>query len=183
MRVISRMRDKTCFSMTPCPTLRSLLCHLTNDFWWDLKAAERAFGSVSCLRYSIWSLAKITYFQTTSALITSQFNILDSNYAPGRSQRPRGLKHEPSSPRSNTWIVGPKSTRGMDVCVRLFYICVVLCVGSGLATGSSPVQGVLPTVCRTKKLKSGQDPKGCRAIERERERELCFCEIVHVQFI
>jgi hypothetical protein len=24
---------------------------------------------------------------------------------------------------------------GMDVCVRLFCVCVVLCVGSGLATG------------------------------------------------
>jgi hypothetical protein len=31
------------------------------------------------------------------------------------------------------------------MCVRLFCICVILCVGSGLATGRSPVQGVLPT--------------------------------------
>jgi hypothetical protein len=29
----------------------------------------------------------------------------------------------------------------------------ILCVGSGLATGRSPVQGVLPTVYRIKKLK------------------------------
>jgi hypothetical protein len=27
------------------------------------------------------------------------------------------------------------SVGGMDVCVRLFCVCVVLCVGSGLATG------------------------------------------------
>jgi hypothetical protein len=37
--------------------------------------------------------------------------------------------------RSNAWIVCSNPTRGMDVCVRLFYVCVVLCVGSGLATG------------------------------------------------
>jgi hypothetical protein len=50
-------------------------------------------------------------------------------------------------------IVGSNSTQGMDVCVRLFCVCVVLCVGSGLATGWSPVQGVFPTVYRIKKLK------------------------------
>jgi hypothetical protein len=36
---------------------------------------------------------------------------------------------------SNTGIVGSNPTRGMDVCVRLFCVCVVLCVGSGLAMG------------------------------------------------
>jgi uncharacterized membrane protein YsdA (DUF1294 family) len=41
----------------------------------------------------------------------------------------------------------------MDVCVRLFCVCVVLCVGSALATAWSLVQGVLPTVYRIKKLK------------------------------
>jgi hypothetical protein len=34
----------------------------------------------------------------------------------------------------------------MDVCLRLFFVCVVLCAGSGLATGWSSVQGVLATV-------------------------------------
>jgi hypothetical protein len=34
----------------------------------------------------------------------------------------------------------------MDVCMRLLYVCAVLCTGSGFATGWSPVQGVLPTV-------------------------------------
>jgi hypothetical protein len=37
--------------------------------------------------------------------------------------------------RSNTGIVSLNPTRGMDVCVRLFYVCIVLCVGSGFATG------------------------------------------------
>jgi hypothetical protein len=36
-----------------------------------------------------------------------------------------------------------------------------------LATGSSPVQGALPTVYRIKKLINGQGPKnGCRVINR-----------------
>jgi hypothetical protein len=35
--------------------------------------------------------------------------------------------------------------------------------------GLIPVQGVLPTAYRIKKLKNGQGLKGCRAIERERD--------------
>jgi hypothetical protein len=49
---------------------------------------------------------------------------------------------------SNAGILGSNPTQGMDVYVRLFGFCVVLCVGSGLATDWSPVQGVLPTVYR-----------------------------------
>jgi hypothetical protein len=37
--------------------------------------------------------------------------------------------------------------------VRLFCFSVVLCVGSGVATGWYPVQGFLPAVYRIKKLK------------------------------
>jgi hypothetical protein len=47
---------------------------------------------------------------------------------------------------SNTEVVGSNSKVDMDVCVRLFCVCVVLCLGSGLATGWSPVKGVLPNV-------------------------------------
>jgi hypothetical protein len=54
---------------------------------------------------------------------------------------------------SNAGIVGSNPNQGMDVCVSLFYVYIVLCVGSGLATGPSPVQEVLPTVYRSKKLK------------------------------
>jgi hypothetical protein len=53
--------------------------------------------------------------------------------------------------RSNTGIVGSNPTWGMDVWVRLFSVCI-LYVGSGLATGWSPVQS--HTDClRVKKLK------------------------------
>jgi hypothetical protein len=47
---------------------------------------------------------------------------------------------------SNAGIVGSNSTQGMDVCVRLFCVCVLLCVGGGFAMGWSLVQGVVPTV-------------------------------------
>jgi hypothetical protein len=44
---------------------------------------------------------------------------------------------------TNAGIVRSNPTRDMDVCVRLFSVCVVLLVGSGLETGWSLVQGVL----------------------------------------
>jgi hypothetical protein len=60
---------------------------------------------------------------------------------------------------SNTEVMGSNPTRGMDVYVSLFCVCVV-CVGSGLATRWSPVQGVLWTVYRIKKLKKRPRSKG-----------------------
>jgi hypothetical protein len=54
----------------------------------------------------------------------------------------------------------------MDIYVRLFYVYVILCVGRGLATGWSPIQGALPNVYRITKLKKRPDPtKGCRTID------------------
>jgi hypothetical protein len=44
------------------------------------------------------------------------------------------------------WNRGFESHLRHDVCVHLFCVCVVLCAGSGLTTGWSPVRGVLPTV-------------------------------------
>jgi hypothetical protein len=69
--------------------------------------------------------------------------------------------------RSNAGIVGSNPTQGMDICVGLFCVCVVLCVGSGLVTGWSPVQEVLPTVYRNKKRKKAGkvQQKYCRSID------------------
>jgi hypothetical protein len=61
--------------------------------------------------------------------------------------------------RSNTGVVGSNPTLGMDVCVRLLCVCIILCVGCGLAAGWSSVQGVLPTVYRIQKLKKRQRSK------------------------
>jgi uncharacterized membrane protein len=67
--------------------------------------------------------------------------------------------------RSNAAIVGSNPTQGIGVYVRIFWVCVVLCVGRGLATGWSLIQIVLPTVYRgPRNWKSGQGPTyGCRA--------------------
>jgi hypothetical protein len=54
--------------------------------------------------------------------------------------------------------VGSNPNQGMDVCVCVYSVFVLSCVDSGLATGCSPVQGVLPSVEMIKNLKSGQGP-------------------------
>jgi hypothetical protein len=53
----------------------------------------------------------------------------------------------------------PHSRHG---CLCLFCFCGVLCVGSGLATGWSPVQAVLLTMYRSKTEKAAKVHKGCR---------------------
>jgi hypothetical protein len=50
--------------------------------------------------------------------------------------------------RMNTGIVGSNPARGMNVCV--YSVFVLSYVGSGLATGWSLVQGVLPNVYKCK---------------------------------
>jgi hypothetical protein len=74
----------------------------------------------------------------------------------GRSQWPRILRREPSSlgRTLRSWV------RIMDICVRLFCVCVVLCVGCDLTRGWSPVQGVVPNVYRIINLKKRPKPKG-----------------------
>jgi hypothetical protein len=56
--------------------------------------------------------------------------------APRRSQWSRGVMHELSSLARTlaSWVWIPFKA-WMSVCVRLFCVCVVLCVGRGLTTG------------------------------------------------
>jgi hypothetical protein len=68
--------------------------------------------------------------------------------------------------------VGSNPTGGMDAYVRLFCACVVLCVGSGLATSSSPVQGILPTAYKIRKLKRRPRPNKWAV---EPNKETCLC--------
>jgi hypothetical protein len=79
--------------------------------------------------------------------------------------------------RSKPGIVGSNPTQGMDVCVCVYSVCVLLSVGSGLATGWSLVQGVLPTVLRIKKLKWNKAFHECPLLQKweqpGRERETC----------
>jgi hypothetical protein len=53
--------------------------------------------------------------------------------------------------------MGSNPTQGMDVYVHLFCVCVVLCVGGGLETGWSAVQGAVQTDIGLRNWKSGQD--------------------------
>jgi hypothetical protein len=47
---------------------------------------------------------------------------------------------------------------GMDAYVRLLCVSIVLRVSSGLASGRSPVQEIVPTLYRFKKLKNRPSP-------------------------
>jgi hypothetical protein len=77
----------------------------------------------------------------------------------GRPQWPRGLRHEPSSPARilGSWVRTPFK-EWMSVCV--YSVFVLSCVGSGLAIGRSPFQGVLSTVYRINKLKKRPRSEG-----------------------
>jgi hypothetical protein len=110
------------------------------------------------------SLAVLHYIKYQNFPLTVYFQPVGSNSC--RSWWPRCLRHEPSSPARTlrSWVRIPLKA-WMLVCV--YFVCVALCTGRGLASDWSPVQGVLPTVYRIKKLKRGQGPrKGCRAMNR-----------------
>jgi hypothetical protein len=75
----------------------------------------------------------------------------DSITSNGRSQWPRHLRHELSS---------PARTLGSPVPIPLeawmsVWVYSAFALSSCLATVSCPVQGVLPTVCRLRNWKSG----------------------------
>jgi hypothetical protein len=55
-------------------------------------------------------------------------------------------KERDTSDRSNTGIVSSNPTGGMNIYICISFVLVLSCVGSGLATGWSPVQGDLQTV-------------------------------------
>jgi hypothetical protein len=59
-------------------------------------------------------------------------------------------------------------------CLCAFFLFVLSCLGSSLAIGSTPVQGVLPTVYRIKKMKSGQGTKGYKDIEKGKRENAIF---------
>jgi hypothetical protein len=71
-----------------------------------------------------------------------------------RSEWPGGLRHELSSPARTlrSWVQIPLKEWMAVLCA------FILCIGRGLATGWSPVQGVLPTVYRITKVKKRPRP-------------------------
>jgi hypothetical protein len=94
------------------------------------------------------------------------------------------------SPRSNARIVGSNLLRGMNVCVRLFCVCAVLCPGRGLASGWSPVQGVNRLYMGLRNWKSDQGSiKDCRITDEWNKLDrmgMCCCyldEIFSANFL
>jgi hypothetical protein len=82
--------------------------------------------------------------------------------------------------RADAGTVCSNPTQGMDVyCLCCVCVFLCLCTGRGLATNSSPVQGVLPTllvlITEVKRKVSWRRPGpelGCRA-KREKNDEQC----------
>jgi hypothetical protein len=88
---------------------------------------------------------------------------LQSLVSLGRWQWPRDLRHELSSldRTLGSWLRIPLNhSKHGCVCMRLFCVCVVLCIGSGLATGLSLVQGVIPSVFKKRLLRNWK--RGCK---------------------
>jgi hypothetical protein len=93
---------------------------------------------------------------TSQKIILLKFNCLTlhawseyvmSGQSNGRSQWPRGLRHEMPSPAFTlgSWVRIP-----LEAWMFAFILSVLSRVGSGLATGWSLVQGILPTVYKCK---------------------------------
>jgi hypothetical protein len=101
--------------------------------------------------FVVWCAARASFH--SSALFPYLRICRYSDLSFGRSQWPHGLTYELSSFAwtLGSWVQIPLDT-WMSVCV--YSVCVVLCAGSGLVTGWSPIKGVLLTVKKIKKLKN-----------------------------
>jgi hypothetical protein len=89
-----------------------------------------------------------------------------------RSQWPRGLRHEMSSP---AWTLGSWVRIPLEAWMFAFIQFVLSCVGSGLATGRSLVQGVLPTVYMCKIMESHKEEAKARYGLQRRLRRRMIC--------
>jgi hypothetical protein len=68
--------------------------------------------------------------------------------------------------RLRSWVRIPLRTCMFGVCMCLFCVCSLPCLGSGIPTSRSLVQGVLPIVKRLGDWKAARAHKGCNAIQK-----------------
>jgi hypothetical protein len=138
--------------------------HVTN-IWVCMKFI--ALSEQTCLiRPSIclpaYSISKIVQWMWMEFGIFGDLSMSDEfnwiKYSLSRWQLPCYLRYELSSPI-------PVLVRiQLDAWMSVYILLVLSCVGIGLVTGWSPVQGVLPTVYRIKKLKKQPRP-GKKTVE------------------
>jgi hypothetical protein len=69
--------------------------------------------------------------------------------------------------RWNIGVMGSNPTQGMGVSLHSLF--VLSCVGSGLVRSWSPVQGVLPTVCKSMTLKWNEASHRCLMLQRKQQ--------------
>jgi hypothetical protein len=148
------MRAGTTNSVTATSVMYSCHCHCSEKSIQHWRRPEARARRLQRLQRSYKTQLRYLSFQTE---ITIKFFFCTC--AGCQLHWPRGLRHEPfwTARTVGTWIRIPLEA-WMSVCVYSVY--VVLCVGSGLATGWSLVQGLLPTVYRIKKLKTYQGSQG-----------------------
>jgi hypothetical protein len=145
-----------------------------NNLWWKwwLLFKKPASTRLNCFtvpnKHVITHCSKVSHIKDYNAGINNVSLLNFVNYPLWwRRMRPVTVaalsKARTAFARSNAGVVRSNHTQSMDVCVHLFCVCVVLCVGRGIAAGWSPVQGVLPTAYRIKKLE--KRPRSTRALK------------------
>jgi hypothetical protein len=115
----------------------NLLFWCMMDFTFEIRNPENLLIRIQGGNWNISQLNSITQNKVSYRFYT--YGVTNSG-----SQRPRGLRHVLSSV---AWTLESqvRILTGAWMCPRFFYV-VLSCVGRGLASGWSPVQGVLPTV-------------------------------------
>jgi hypothetical protein len=140
---------------SPCNSRSTSGPPLRVGYLWAVRASSVAFQTslVNLNKLQMPRLCNVGWLGDFWILnrkgLESKLQSFNLSHDPGIywSQWLRDLRHElPLPPQTLCSYVRIQ----LEAC--LLRVCVVLCVGSGLETGWSPVQGVLPIACRIRKV-------------------------------